>query len=124
MYALQTHRPSRLLRRWEQVFDLWQEGYSIPQIARYLGIGESQAWTELATAQAYEQRGKARSRWERLADGMAAVYPDDTRRNWIYRQMGVERRDEHEEHEPGAQGVVGSAEDEAGRGSGHVDHLR
>lgn len=82
------------MTRWEQVFDLWQEGYSIPEIAGYLGITVSQGWTELATAQAYEQREQARSAWERLADGLAAVYPDDARKNWIYLQMGVERRDE------------------------------
>jgi transposase len=28
---------------------------------------------------------------EEKAQAMAAVYPDDERRDWIYRQMGVER---------------------------------
>ena len=78
-------------RRWEQVFDLWQEGYSVCEIAGHLGITESQGWTELATAQAYEQREQARSAWERLADGMAEVYPDKQRQDWIYLQMGVKR---------------------------------
>lgn len=77
--------------RWQQVGDLWEEGWSVLEIAATLQISESQCWTELSTAQAYEARATAPSQWERMAVALAEFYDDPRAREWVYRQMGVAR---------------------------------
>lgn len=81
------------MRRWEQVWELWQEGWSVPQIAYRLGISTSQAYTELGVARAYEAGENMLHPRIRRAHKMAQVYPDRNRRNWILWQMGIEERE-------------------------------
>jgi hypothetical protein len=79
--------------RWQQVWELWLEGWSVPEIARRLEISDGQAWTALGTAQAYAAGERMQHPRIRRALKMAAVYPDRNRRNWILWQMGVEERE-------------------------------
>lgn len=80
--------------RWEEVAELEDEGLSIPEIARRLGICENTVRDHSANALTYSIRESIewnpRSPRQAMADRHASVYSDPKARAWIYRQFGVE----------------------------------
>lgn len=77
--------------RWQQVAALEEEGFSLPEIAERLDLAMETVRTYHLVAAAHRAREEE---WavplERFVRRMAAVYPDDERRRWIYRQMRLE----------------------------------